>query len=86
MWPFKSPVSAAAGALFSSNAQCGTAFCLSDEKVVKLMGLHYSFRTSSLTIYYPNWILNICLGTAQLQNWLLHHPSFCMHQYMILSE
>jgi hypothetical protein len=43
--PFKSPVSAAPAALFNSNAQCSTAFCLLDEKDVKLMGLRYSFRT-----------------------------------------
>jgi hypothetical protein len=53
IWPFKSHVSAAAGALFNSNAQCGTAFCFSDEKDLKLKGQHYSFCPLSLTIYYP---------------------------------
>jgi len=50
---FKSQVSAAAGALFNSNAQCSTAFCLSDEKDLKLMGQRYLFCALSLTIYCP---------------------------------
>jgi hypothetical protein len=49
----KSHVSAAAGALFNSNAQCGTAFCLSDEKGLTLNRQHYSFCPLSLTIYHP---------------------------------
>jgi hypothetical protein len=35
------PVSAAAAALISSNAQCSTAFCVSDEKYLKLKGQHF---------------------------------------------
>ena len=41
IWPFKPQVSAAALALFNPNAQYSTAFCLLDEKDVKLMGQHY---------------------------------------------
>jgi hypothetical protein len=53
IWPFKSHVSAAAGALFGSNAQRGTACCLSDKKDLKLMVQHYSFCPLSVTIYQP---------------------------------
>jgi len=59
IWPFKSQVSAAAAALFNENAQCSTVFCLSDEKDLKLMRWHYSFRTSILKIYHPKESLNI---------------------------
>jgi len=45
IWPFKSQVSAAAGELFNSNAQYCTAYCLLDEKDVKLKGQCHSFRT-----------------------------------------
>jgi hypothetical protein len=37
IWRFKSQVSAAAAALFNSNAQCGAAFCFLDVKDLKLM-------------------------------------------------
>ena len=58
------------------NAQSGTVFSLSDDKDVQLMGQHSLSCPLRLIIYHLTSSLNTYLGTAQLQNWLLHHPSY----------
>jgi len=66
IWPFKFHVSFTAGALFNPNVPCSTAFCLSDEKDLKLNGQHYSFCPFSLTIYHPEvQILDCVLGSSK---------------------
>ena len=74
IWPFKSHVSLAAVALYNSNVPCSTAFCLSDEKDLKLNGQHYSFCPFSLTIYYPEvQILDCVLGSSKIGWSIIHH-------------
>ena len=83
--PFKSQVSAATGALFISNAQCGTAFFLVYAKDVKIMGQRSLSCPLYSAVYHPKWSLNTCLHTVQLQNWLLHHPSYWVQKDVMLS-